>query len=155
MEEFSRECLEVEHTSSERANDPLDGVSRSMDRIYDRAASLVRTTLDVEGVLVIDISQADLAESIGAETTASVVLHHGQPHSAATTRSVSFDEYSRLIDFFMKFPEGRISDGIMPTCFRPFLPTHIQYALSESMTLVCINCLGSSLPLSRAYLQRG
>ncbi|KAI6122178.1 histidine kinase [Pisolithus croceorrhizus] len=68
MEHFSRECLEIDQGES-RKSDIF--TSPSMDKVYDRAAKLVKRTLD-------------------------------------------------------------ISEGILPVCFRPFIPTHIQYC-SEMM----------------------
>lgn len=48
-----------------------------------------------------------------------------------TARQLTPEEYSRLVDYFAKHPDGKISEGIVPPAFRPFLPTRIQYALSE------------------------
>ncbi|KAG0708201.1 hypothetical protein DFH29DRAFT_893571 [Suillus ampliporus] len=84
----------------------------SMDRVYDRAARLVKRTLDVEEVVVMDVSHCEVLETLSAEATISVM------------------EYHKLNAFFDQYPDGKISEGILPVCFRPFIPTHIQYALT-------------------------
>jgi hypothetical protein len=133
MEQFSRECLEIDAerhgTSKEPRQDFIAGAS--MDRVYDNAAKLVKRTLDVEGVIIMDISHSEVLESISAEGTVAVTMHHGDSGKEMTKRQLSTEEYKQLDDFFSKHPEGKISEGIVPQSFRPFLPTHIQYALSE------------------------
>ena len=172
MEQFSRECLEIESdvndldhplTSGDggRVGADLDSnitvtghLGSSMEKVYDRAAKLVKRTLDVEGVLVMDVSQCEMMfESLsgngrssggsvvgsgggggGGETVGSVsiTMHHGEPGMEMTRRQLMVEEGRNLMRFFDRFPEGRISEGIVPQSFKPFLPTHVQYALSES-----------------------
>ncbi|KAF7330327.1 Histidine kinase [Mycena venus] len=113
-------------------SDPPDlmGPSSSMDTVYDRAAKLVQRTLDVEGVVVMDVSHYQVIESMSAEGTVSIVLHHGDPDVPTSTHTLSAEEYARLNDFFARYPEGKISEGIVPPTLRVFLPAaHIQYAL--------------------------
>lgn len=128
MEQFSRECLEIETKAGESEDLTLGA---SMDRVYDRAAKLVKRTLDVEGAIVMDVSHCEVLETMGAEGAVSVIVHHGEPGQETTTRSLSQDEYSKLTEFFSMYPDGKVSEGIIPPSFRPFLPTHIQYALSK------------------------
>jgi len=53
MEQFSRECLEIDtHPANIQASSEKPGIGSSMDKVYDRAAKLVKRTLDVEGVMV-------------------------------------------------------------------------------------------------------
>lgn len=139
MEQFSRECLEIETKAADQEEDHHKDfvVGASMERVYDRAAKLVKRTLDVEGVIVMDISHCEVIETIGAEGSVSVVIHHGDPKKDMKTRTLSQEEYSKLATFFTANPDGKISEGIVPPCLRPFLPTHIQYALSEFLDLFC------------------
>ena len=102
-----------------------------MDKVYDRAAKLVKRTLDAEGVIVMDVSHCEVLESMSAEGSVSVTLHHGDPGVEMTKRQLTTEEYHKLNTFFEKYPEGRISEGIIPPSFKPFLPIHIQYALSK------------------------
>ncbi|KAK7032859.1 histidine kinase [Favolaschia claudopus] len=174
MEQFSRECLEIDSdndatrriptvksdtkvssdekgeirprdspsphphprtqpVSISRTNsDPPDlmGSPTSMDTVYDRAAKLVQRTLDVEGVVVVDVSHCEVIESMSAEATVSVLLHHGDPDLPTSTHTLSAEEYARLNEFFERYPEGKISEGLVPPALRVFLPVgHIQYAL--------------------------
>ncbi|KAF7375159.1 Histidine kinase [Mycena sanguinolenta] len=118
------------HAPAHPAPPDLMGPSSSMDTVYDRAAKLVQRTLDVEGVVVMDVSHCEVVESMSVEGTVSVVLHHGDPAVPATTRTLSPDEHARLFEFFARYPEGKISEGIVPPTLRVFLPVaRIQYAL--------------------------
>nr|GAT60998.1 histidine kinase [Mycena chlorophos] len=108
----------------------LIGPASLMDTVYARAARLVQHTLDVDGVLVIDVSHCEVVESMSAEATMSVVLHHGDVDAQTTTTTLTLEEYRALNDFFARYPEGKVSEGIVPPAFRLFLPqAHIQYAL--------------------------
>ena len=129
MEQFSRECLEIDAETKEMR--PGMATNSSMDKVYGRAAKLVKRTLDVEGVVVIDISQCEILEPMDAGDSLSIVMHHGDPQKDTVTRTLSPEEYDNLNLFFEKHPDGKISEGIIPSCLRPLLPTHIQYALSK------------------------
>jgi hypothetical protein len=125
MEQFSRECLEID-TQAQNKHDLFVGAS--MDKVYDRAAKLVKRTLDVEGVIVLDV--CEVLESLGSEGSVSVVVYHGDPQIETTMCPLSPEEYLELNAFFSKYRDGKISEGIVPSSLRPFLPTRIQYALS-------------------------
>lgn len=123
--------MEIDEESPTRErNDSVGGAS--MDKVYDRAAKLVKRTLDVEGVIVMDVSHCQVLETMGSEANVAVTMHFGEPGTGSRKQKLTTDEYHRLNVFFSKFPEGKISEGIIPACFRPFLPARIQYALSES-----------------------
>ncbi|EED84276.1 hypothetical histidine kinase [Postia placenta Mad-698-R] len=128
MEQFTRECLDLD---KEAEGDKGLFVGTSMEQIYERAARLVKRTLDVEGAIVLDVSHVDMLETVGAESTISITLHNAdkQMGSGTSSKSLNKEEYSRLTEFFKKNPEGKICEGIVPATLRPFLPTRIQYAL--------------------------
>ncbi|KAF9532582.1 hypothetical protein CPB83DRAFT_880691 [Crepidotus variabilis] len=128
MEQFSRECLEID-TDPNGQDRPDVHLGTSMERVYDRAAKLVQRTLDVEGVVVMDVSHCEVLESITTDSTVSITMHHGDQGKELTRRQLSMDECHNLLAFFQKYPDGRISEGIIPHSFKPFLPTHVQYAL--------------------------
>jgi hypothetical protein len=130
MEQFSRECLEIETKVGDHIEKQGLTVGASMERVYDRAAKLVKRTLDVEGVIVMDISHREVLETMSAEGAVAIVIHHGDPSLETKTRSLSQEEYSKLISFFSAYRDGKISEGIVPSPLRTFLPTRIQYALS-------------------------
>ncbi|EGO24662.1 Fph type histidine kinase [Serpula lacrymans var. lacrymans S7.9] len=158
MEQFSRECLEIDAEIRKEGKAPDLYGGGSMDKVYDRAAKLVKRTLDVEGVIVMDVSHCEVLETMNAEGSVSVVMHYGDPQCETTTQSLTADEYSKLNVFFNKYPDGKISEGILPICFRPFIPTHIEYALSEKLIsyslllldtdrdLICYNII-SAVPI--------
>jgi hypothetical protein len=130
MEQFTRECLEIDGEGP-----GLEGGlahAGSMERIYERAARLVKRTLDVEDAFVLDVTHSDVLETITAEGTVTVARHGADgPTAGHMSLSLTGDELAGLNDFFVKYPDGRISETIVPACLRGFMPTHIQYALSE------------------------
>ena len=130
MEVFTRECLEVDQET--------DGDKRSsMDQVYERAAKLVKRTLDVEGSIVMDVSHVDVLETTASESSVSVTLYNADSQAGSTSKSLSREDYSKLADFFAKFPEGKICEGVVPASLRGFLPApFIQYALSKFLVLV-------------------
>ena len=128
MEHLSRECLKLDQQESRKAD---VYAPPSMDKVHDWAAKLVKRTLDVEEALVVDVSHCEVLETLNNEATVSVVMHHGTSQTRATSRTLTAEEQNKLNTFFNPYPESKISEGILPVCFRPFIPTHIQYALSE------------------------
>lgn len=129
MEQFTRECLEVD---KEADGDKALFVSTSMEQVYERAARLVKRTLDVEGAIVLDVSHIDVLETISSESCMSITLHDADRQAGTTSKLLSKEEYTRLQEFFVKNPDGKICEGIVPAVLRPFLPTRIQYALGKS-----------------------
>jgi hypothetical protein len=131
MEEFTRECLEIDKDNGDNSGQSL-ALATPMDQIYERAAKLIKRTLDVEGSVVMDVSHVQVLENVSSESTAAVVLHDADSDVGTTTTVLSGEEFSKLTEFFKKYPDGRVSEGIVPGPCRSFLPTHCQYALSES-----------------------
>jgi hypothetical protein len=130
MEQFSRECLEVESEVDNHNGRPDINLGTSMDKVYDSAAKLVKRTLDVEGVLVMDVSHCEVIESMSGEGGVTITMHHGDSDMDMTRRQLTTEEGRNLMMFFEKYPEGRISEGIIPQGLKHFLPTRIQYALT-------------------------
>ena len=131
MEQFTRECLEIDN--EDNASGQASFKAGTMDRVYERAARLVKKTLDVEGATVMDVSHFDVLETTKAEGEISLVCHHGTGDNNVGTKTYSIptDEYPLFMEFFRKYPEGKIAEGIVPRCFRTILPTRIQHALSK------------------------
>ena len=136
MEQFTRECLEIDNEDASSTHGVLK--AGSMDRVYDRAAKLVKKTLDVEGATVMDVSHFDVLETTKAEGAISIVCHHadsvageGQGAVMTTTHHIPTDDYPSFTEFFSKYPEGKVAEGIIPKCFRSILPTRVQHALSK------------------------
>ncbi|KAK0235796.1 hypothetical protein EDD85DRAFT_771542 [Armillaria nabsnona] len=130
MEQFSRECIEIDvENETPRDQNP---VSRpASPAVYSRAARLVQRTLDVEGVIVMDVSHCDMNANVPTgEGNVSVVMHYGDPTMETKIRSLSGEEWGRLGRFFDKWPEGRVMEGIVDSSWRAFLPTRVEYALT-------------------------
>ncbi|KAI9057213.1 hypothetical protein FKP32DRAFT_1689249 [Trametes sanguinea] len=130
MEQFTRECLEVDKQADEEKPETRLVGSTSMEQIYVRAARLVKRTLDVEDAIIMDVSHVDVLETVGAESSTSLTLHHADPSLESMSRSLQSDEYRKLTEFFERHPEGKICEGIVPPGLRPFLPARIQYVLA-------------------------
>ncbi|KAI0087316.1 hypothetical protein BDY19DRAFT_893168 [Irpex rosettiformis] len=134
MEQFTRECLEVDKEVSggnkSQGQGTITGSPNSMEYIYERAARLVKRTLDVEGAVVMNVSHVDVVENISAECSTSIAIHSHNPQSGTSHRMLNVDEFSKLQDFFSKHPEGKMCEGVLPTGLRPFLPPQIEYALA-------------------------
>ncbi|OSD06395.1 hypothetical protein PYCCODRAFT_1360537 [Trametes coccinea BRFM310] len=130
MEQFTRECLEVDKQADEEKPETRLVGSTSMEQIYVRAARLVKRTLDVEDAIIMDVSHVDVLETVGAESSTALTLHHADPSLESRSRSLQADEYRRLAEFFERHPEGKVCEGIVPPGLRPFLPARIQYVLA-------------------------
>lgn len=143
MEQFTRECLEIDTEAETNSTHSMLKMA-SMDKVYERAAKLVKRTLDVEGAVVMDVSHFDVLETTKAEGAISIVCHHGDATVGTTTHSIPTDEYPAFMEFFSKHPEGKIAEYFVPKCFRSLLPSRIQHALSQLILLYAI--LLSDLP---------
>ena len=133
MEEFTRECLEVDKdVNGERSEGRGLFVGTSMELIYERAARLVKRTLDVEGAVVMDVSHVDVLETVAAESTTSISVHNADPQVGTVNHILNADEFAKLQEFFSRCPDGRICEGVLPAGLRPFLPLRLQYALGTS-----------------------
>lgn len=140
MEQFTRECLEIDNEKT-NGQKSLLGVSTTMDKVYERAARLVKRTLDVEGAIVLDVSHSEVLETSGSEGAVSVVIHRADAEGGMGNQTLSALEFTQLNEFFTKYPDGRISETVVPPCLRAFLPSHIQYALSKLLLRYHWGCL--------------
>jgi hypothetical protein len=141
MEEFTRECLEVDKdVNGERSEGRGLFVGTSMEQVYERAARLVKRTLDVEGAIVMDVSHVDVLETVVAESSTSISIHSDDPQHGTVNHVLNADEYSKLQEFFAKSPDGKICEGVLPAGLRPFLPSSIQYALGMTLVIKISAC---------------
>ena len=138
MEQFTRECLEVDKDvsgSKSNGQGTLPGSANSMEQIYERAARLVKRTLDVQGAVVMDVSHVDVVENISAESSTSITIHSHDPQVGTSHKMLNADEFAKLQDFFSKHPEGKMCEGVLPAGLRPFLPPQIEYALGWCLSV--------------------
>ena len=106
-----------------------------MEQIYERAARLVKRTLDVQGAVVMDVSHVDVVENISAESSTSITIHSHDPQVGTSHKMLNADEFAKLQDFFSKHPEGKMCEGVLPAGLRPFLPPQIEYALGWCLSV--------------------
>jgi hypothetical protein len=142
MEEFSRECLEIDAAADlSEATGQQDFGLPSMDQVYERAARLIKRTLDVEGVMVMDISYSDVIEmnAIPSEGTVPVLVHTHDSKPGSTSKNLSSEEYGKIKSFFSRYPDGNLFEDITPQTLRPFLPLKIQYALGRSLVMATLS----------------
>jgi hypothetical protein len=129
MEQFTRECLEIDsETGADTIARQRVKNSLSMDSVYQRAAKLVKKTLDVEGALVMDMSHGEVVETVGEEANMSFIVHSAED---TTTYQVQGDVCVRIWDMFLKYPDGRVYEALVPAPLRPFVPNGTQYALCK------------------------
>ncbi|KAJ9101227.1 hypothetical protein QFC21_003446 [Naganishia friedmannii] len=60
MEQFTRECLELDNTAE---TNPANAQAK-MNRVYERASKLVQKTLEVDGALVLDLAMFEAVERL-------------------------------------------------------------------------------------------
>jgi len=130
MEQFTRECLEID-TQAQKGDPGQLLSSTSMEKIYDRAAKLVKRTLDVEGAVLIDVSTFEEFEMSNTELT--VQLYHSDPKQGLQTKPLSPAGFVQMAQFFKDFPDGKVSEAVLPGCMRGLLPPNIHYALSKRL----------------------
>ena len=99
MADFSRECLELNYDEAGTTS----GVS--MEVVYDRAAKLVKQTLDVDDCKVLDFSHGDVLDTMGdddregaEEGSSSVSIITYQGTGVPTTSKPLTPEQLRLIN---------------------------------------------------------
>lgn len=129
MEQFTRECLETEPGGKPG----IDLEANSMDRVYEKAASLAKRTLSVDGALVVDISSFHTTEKTHRKDSMTATVYHSEildRQDARPQASLSEDDYDNVVNFFKIFPDGHIYHDRFPLPFiQRVLPQRTQYAL--------------------------
>ncbi|KAI4523047.1 hypothetical protein K525DRAFT_255035 [Schizophyllum commune Loenen D] len=135
MADFSRECLELNYDDAGTTS----GVS--MEVVYDRAAKLVKQTLDVDDCKVLDFSHGDVLDTMGDDdreeeeegsSSVSIITYQGTG-VPTTSKPLTPDQLRLINNFFEKHSKGRViepMESILRTTFTEILPTDIQYALT-------------------------
>lgn len=153
MENFTRECLELDINTE--PNKPEKAVK--MEQVYARAAQLVHTTLDLDGCVILDISQFEqcFMERDGEKRMAyradqyifetdDGILEHVEPFGPANpflvlasstapvqTRPLTPREHEAFSDFLTLHREGRIYEDMAPSWLRHLFPSSIRYSMGE------------------------
>lgn len=129
MEQFTRECLEID-TQAQSGDPRLLLSSTGMEKIYDRAAQLVKRTLDVEGAVLIDVSSFEEYDTQNNDGPMNVMLYHSDPKQAPEPKPLTASGFAQMAHFFKDWPDGKISEVVLPSCIRGLMPENIHYALS-------------------------
>ncbi|WWC89244.1 uncharacterized protein L201_004163 [Kwoniella dendrophila CBS 6074] len=152
MEKFTRECLEMDATSTASNAE----AAAKMDRVYSRAGQLVCSTLDLDGSFILDISQIEMtqidtptgrqtmyrADPYSTSEQQSPVLERSEafgpvnafPVLATTptstpTRPLNSYEHEKLSDFLRDHRDGKIFEGIAPVWIRYMFPQKFRYGM--------------------------
>ncbi|WVQ99618.1 hypothetical protein IAU59_006755 [Kwoniella sp. CBS 9459] len=152
MEKFTRECLEMDAKSSASNAE----AAAKMDVVYSRAAQLVRSTLDLDGCFILDISQIEMttidtpagkttiyrADPYGAAEHQSPVLERSDSFgpvnafpvlattpTATSSRPLNPYEHETLSGFLRDHRDGRIFETIAPHWIRYMFPQSFRYGM--------------------------
>jgi hypothetical protein len=129
LEQFTRDCLETD--SGEKPGINLE--ENSMDRVYEKAVSLAKRTLSVDGAVVVDISSFHTAEKTHRKDSMTATVYYSEDLDRRNARpqvSLSEGDYDIVVNFFQRFPDGHIYHDRFPLPFmQHVLPQRVQYAL--------------------------
>lgn len=108
MERFTRECLEMDNAAE---SDPKSSTT-TMEKVYEQAAKLVCRTLDLDGAVVLDLSQFESVELTNAEGEANMV-YQADPYDMGSMTSedehhVPSDAYGDRASAFGPLPPWNI-----------------------------------------------
>lgn len=150
MEKFTRECLEIDEKLT---STNFEAASR-MGQVYQRAAKLVHTTLDLDGCAILDISQFERVEVPLPGGGHSVVYHANPYHETQSvfervqtfdsvnafpvlastpgdvhTRPLSPLEHERMAAFLGDQRDGRIFENVAPSWIKYIFPSTLKYGM--------------------------
>lgn len=155
MENFTRECLELDAKSTGTSSES----AAKMDQVYTRAAHLVCSTIDLDGCFILDLSQFELvevhdpsaptgvktiyrADPYGAEATSPVLERNDAfgsvsalpvlattPHPVPT-RPLSPLEHQRLSEFLLNNKDGRIFEERAPSWIQSMFPAGLRWGMA-------------------------
>lgn len=184
MERFTRECLEMDASTSSNAE-----AAAKMDQVYSRAAQLVCSTLDLDGCFILDIGQFEMTEIETAQGKQAVfradpyiseiqspVLERSETYGAVNpfpvlattpnkvpTRPLTPMEHEKLSIFLRDNQDGKIFENIAPSWIRYMFPSSLRYGMGESISTDCADishtsvwCRSTTLCYDlRLHLQQG
>jgi hypothetical protein len=151
MEKFTRECLEMDTKASDKNAD----AAARMDVVYNRAAQLVTSTLDLDGCFILDLSQFEATEVERADGVE--IVYRADPYnndsdmleraqdfspipalpiltstdSTRTTRPLSSAEHQKLSKFLSGSRDGRIYEHKAPSFLKGMFPEGLRYSMGE------------------------
>lgn len=154
MEKFTRECLEMDTKSTEKNAE----AAARMDVVYNRAAQLVTSTLDLDGCFILDLSQFEATEVERADGVD--IVYRADPYNTETdmleraqdfspipalpvltsteptrkTGPLSSIEHQKLSTFLSDSRDGKIYEHKSPSFLKGMFPEGLRYSMGESLT---------------------
>ncbi|EJD49061.1 hypothetical protein AURDEDRAFT_112771 [Auricularia subglabra TFB-10046 SS5] len=133
MEQMTRECLETPGQPQED-DAKVTGTERKMAMIFDYSAKLIKRTLEVEGVMVLDVVNADIEymkppQEAGPVNSLSLISYSAELNVPADTKNVSIEDYAKIREYLLKHAHGRMVDDRVPAVLRGLIPSDIKYGL--------------------------
>ncbi len=92
METFTRSCLEMDGAPEDHPGSP----ETKMHQVYEEAATLVRKTLDVDGAIVLDVSNFEAIETLDTDGRRRR-FYHGDLYDAGPPGPAADHSYRRFI----------------------------------------------------------
>jgi hypothetical protein len=151
MENFTRECLEMDT----RSTDKNASAAAKMDVVYNRAAQLVTSTLDLDGCFILDLSQFEATE---VETADGIqIVYRADPYNTETdmlerseefspiaalpvltttdpsraTQPLSSVQHEKLSAFLGEHRDGKIYEYKAPAFLKGMFPDDIRWSMGE------------------------
>lgn len=152
MERFTRECLEMDAKST----DKRPQAAAKMDVVYERAAQLVATTLDMDGCFILDLDSFENTQVESADgprtvyradpyNTENDLMEKAQdfgpipalPLLASTdpnikTAPLSSLDHQRMSVFLSEHRDGKIYEHKPPSFVKGLFPEGLRYAMGMS-----------------------
>jgi hypothetical protein len=152
MEKFTRECLEMDAKSTDKKTD----AAAKMDVVYERAAQLVASTLDLDGCCILDLDSFENTQVEGPDgprtiyradpyNTENEFMEKAQefgpipalPLLASTDSSrtpgpLSSLDHQRLSRFLSENRDGKIYEHKAPSFVKGLFPEQLRYAMGKS-----------------------
>jgi hypothetical protein len=152
MEKFTRECLEMDATSTDKRAD----AAAKMDAVYESAAQLVSSTLDMDGCFILDLDQFEATEVEGPDGSIKTV-YRADPYNQDTdvverseafgpigalpllastnpllkTQPLSSANHQKLSKFFTDHRDGKIYEYKAPPFVKDLFPDELRYAMGK------------------------
>ena len=152
MEKFTRECLEMDAKSTDKRPE----AAAKMDVVYERAAQLVSSTLDLDGCSIVNLDSFENTQVEGPDgfrtvyradpyNTETDLLEKAQefgpisalPLLASTdparkTSPLSSIDHQRLSNFLSDNRDGKIYEHKPPSFVKGLFPDELRYAMGKS-----------------------
>jgi hypothetical protein len=163
MEKFTRECLEMDAKSTDKRPE----AAAKMDVVYERAAQLVASTLDMDGCFILDLDSFENTLVEGKDgirtvyradpyNTENDLMEKAQefgpipalPLLASTdpnckTAPLSSLDHQRMSTFLSEHRDGKIYEHKPPSFVKGLFPEGLRYAMGKFQSSSYSQSLGT------------